>query len=138
MKKNEIGLFGSVKKLTFAAMLAAIADFTFFVKKSVLAINSPFVLSAKAGKNLTKEEVGGAAALNKTGLVSFEVETLAQAGEKISMLAEIFREKVFDAELNESLPALNEDATIKPSKAPIPDLSFTKLEIDSVGTVIHC
>lgn len=96
-----------------AAMLAAIADFTFFVKKSVLAINSPFVLSAKAGKNLTKEEVGGAAALNKTGLVSFEVETLAQAGEKISMLAEIFREKVVDAELNESLPALNEDATAK-------------------------
>ena len=96
-----------------AAMLAAIADFTFFVKKSVLAINSPFVLSAKAGKNLTKEEVGGAAALNKTGLVSFEVETLAQAGEKISMLAEIFREKVVDAELNESLPALNEGATAK-------------------------
>ena len=96
-----------------AAMLAAIADFTFFVKKSVLAINSPFVLSAKAGKNLTKEEVGGAAALNKTGLVSFEVETLAQAGEKISILAEIFREKVVDAELNESLPALNEGATAK-------------------------
>ena len=96
-----------------AAMLAAIADFTFFVKKSVLAINSPFVLSAKAGKNLTKEEVGGAAALNKTGLVSFEVETLAQAGEKISILAEIFREKVVDAELNESLPQLNEGATAK-------------------------
>ena len=34
-----------------AAMLAAIADFTLFVKnKSVLAVNSPFVLSAKAGK----------------------------------------------------------------------------------------
>ena len=36
-----------------AAMLAAIADFTFFIdKKSVLAVNSPFVLSAKAGKNI--------------------------------------------------------------------------------------
>ena len=93
-------------------MLAAIADFTFFVrKKSILAINSPFVLSAKAGKNLTKEEVGGAAALNKTGLVSFEVETLAQASEKISALAELFREKVVDAELNESIPALNESIT---------------------------
>ena len=39
-----------------AAMLAAIADFSFFIeKKSVLAINSPLVLSAKAGKNLPKE-----------------------------------------------------------------------------------
>ena len=95
-----------------AAMLAAIADFTFFIKKkSVLAINSPFVLSAKAGKNLTKEDVGSAAALNKTGIVSFEVETLEQAGEKISALAELFREKVIDAELNDSLPVLNESVT---------------------------
>ena len=44
-------VYGSV------SMLGAIADFTFFLKgKSVLAINSPFVLSAKASKNLKKEE----------------------------------------------------------------------------------
>lgn len=92
-----------------AAMLAAIADFTLFVKKkSVLAINSPFVLSAKSGKNLTKEEVGGADALNKTGLVSLQVENLADAREKVCALAELFREKMIDAELNESIPALNE------------------------------
>ena len=53
-----------------AAVLAATADFTFFVdKKSVLALNSPFVLSAKAGKNLSKEEVGGAKALDKSGAI---------------------------------------------------------------------
>lgn len=95
-----------------AAMLAAIADFTFFVKnKSVLAINSPFVLSAKAGKNLTKENVGGAKALDKTGLVSLEVEDLADAREKLQILATLFREPMIDAELNESVPALNENVT---------------------------
>ena len=40
------------------AMLASIADLSFFLShKSILAINSPFVLSAKSGKNLSKEEV---------------------------------------------------------------------------------
>lgn len=95
-----------------AAMLAAIADFTFFVKnKSVLAINSPFVLSAKAGKNLTKEEVGGAKALDKTGLVSLEVENLTDVREKIVMLSDLLRSGVADAELNEVSPVLNENAT---------------------------
>lgn len=95
-----------------AAMLAAIADFTLFVKnKSVLAINSPFVLSAKAGKNVTKEEVGGAKALDKTGLVSLEVEDLADARQKILTLADLLRANVVDAELNESAPALNENVS---------------------------
>lgn len=95
-----------------AAMLAAIADFTLFVKnKSVLAINSPFVLSAKAGKNLTKEEVGGAKALDKTGLVSVEVEDLAEARQKIAALFALGAEGVIDAELNEAAPVLNESVT---------------------------
>lgn len=42
------------------AVLASICDFTFFTKESVLAVNSPVVLSAKSGKNLSKEKVGGA------------------------------------------------------------------------------
>ncbi len=94
------------------AMLAAIADFTFFVEKeSVLAVNSPFVLSAKAGKNLPKEQVGGAKALDKTGIPSFEVANLAEAREKICAIQELIATPVVDAELNGSLPALNEDAT---------------------------
>ena len=91
-----------------AAMLAAVADFTFFVeKKSVLAINSPFVLSAKAGKNLSKEEVGAAKALDKSGIPAFEVKDLSEVQQKIARLTELLSGEVVDADLNESLPALN-------------------------------
>jgi acetyl-CoA carboxylase carboxyltransferase component len=94
------------------AMLAAIADFTFFVeKKSVLAINSPFVLSAKEGKNLTKEEVGGLKALTKTGLATISVPNLEDVREKLITLNEILSVASVDAELNESAPILNESVT---------------------------
>ena len=95
-----------------AAMLAAIADFAFFVKgKGVLAINSPFVLSAKAGKNLPKENVGGYAALTNIGVNAMEVDDLADAKAKILDLSSIFSGAIIDAELNASLPALNENVT---------------------------
>lgn len=91
-----------------AAMLAAIADFTFFIdKKSVLAINSPFVLSAKANKNLPKEEVGCAKALDKTGIPAFVVSEISEIREKISSINELLYNSVIDAELNEAVPALN-------------------------------
>ena len=91
-----------------AALLASIADFTFFIEnRSVLAINSPFVLSAKEGKNVPKEEVGGAAALANTGLVSFVVSDYAQIRAKIYEVSELISLPVIDAELNESAPALN-------------------------------
>ncbi len=92
------------------AMLAAVADFTFFVEdKSVLAVNSPFVLSAKAGKNLTKQEVGGANALSKTGVPSFVVDEVAEAKQIISEITELMDKSLLvDADLNESLPILNE------------------------------
>lgn len=95
-----------------ASMLAAIADFTFFLeKKSVLAINSPFVLSAKAGKNLPKEEVGGANALDKTGILSVVAQSLEEVKEKIVTINEMISVAVVDAELNESVPVLNESVT---------------------------
>lgn len=91
-----------------AAMLAAIADFTFFVEnKSVLAVNSPFVISAKAGKNLAKEEVGSAKALDKTGIPAFEVQDLAQVRNTIIAISELVATPFVDAELNASVPALN-------------------------------
>ncbi len=97
-------VYGSV------AAIAAIADFAFFLDKtSVLALNSPFVLSAKAGKNLAKEEVGSARALNKTGLPSFEVESLEDARAKIIAIQELLAMPVVDAELNTSVPVLNEN-----------------------------
>ncbi len=96
------------------AMLAACADFTFFVeKKSVLAVNSPFVLSAKAGKNITAEEVGGASALANTCIPSFVVQNLSEVKEKIAALTEIWSQPVVDAELNLSVPVLNEKADAK-------------------------
>jgi acetyl-CoA carboxylase carboxyltransferase component len=91
-----------------AAMLAAISDFTFFIeKKSVLAINSPFVLSAKAGKNISKEEVGSAKVLDKSGIPAFEVESLGEVKAKIATLTELLSGAMVDAELNDSIPALN-------------------------------
>lgn len=95
-----------------AAMLAAIADFTFFVeKKSVLAVNSPFVLSASAGKNIAKEEVGSAKALNKTGIPSFETASLEEVREKLIQINALVQIPMVDAELNAAVPALNEAAT---------------------------
>lgn len=97
-------VYGSV------AMLAAIADFTFFIeKKSVLAVNSPFVLSAQSGKNLPKEEVGCAKALDKTGIPAFVVIDIEEVREKIISISELISEPVIDAELNESVPILNEN-----------------------------
>ena len=94
-----------------AALLAGIADFAFFLEgKSVLAVNSPFVLSAKVGKNLTKEEVGSASALQKTGVTSFVVSALSEVREKIVAISEIVSVPMIDAELNESTPALNVSA----------------------------
>ena len=92
-----------------AAMLAAIANFTFFVdKKGVLAINSPFVLSAKAGKNLSKEEVGNAAALDKTCIPTFVVQDLSEVRAKIAEISTLCDEPIIDAELKAAVPALNE------------------------------
>lgn len=97
-----------------AAMLAAIADFTFFVeKKSVLAVNSPFVLSAKMGENLSKEEVGGAKALDKSGLPAIEVQNLEEVKETIIAINDLISVPMVDAELNTSMPTLNENVTVE-------------------------
>ncbi len=99
-------VYGSV------AMLAAVADFTFFIEnKSVLAINSPFVLSAKAGKTLSKEEVGGAKALDKSGIPSFVVSDIVDVKQKIAEITEIIGMPMIDADLNGALPILNEVVT---------------------------
>ena len=97
-----------------AAMLASIAECSIFLEnKSVLAVNSPFVLSAKAGKNLTKEEVGGAKALDKTGIPTFTAKDLADVREKIIAMNTMDAEPIIEAELNVSAPALNEAANLE-------------------------
>ncbi len=120
-----------------AAMLAAIADFTFFIdKKSVLAVNSPFVLSAKAGKNVAKEEIGSAKALDKTGIPTFVVEELAEVRDKINAIQELIAMPMVDAELNASLPILNEfvtaDAIMNVFEAPLELCSTFEPQVKTV------
>ena len=95
-----------------AAMLAAIADFAFFIeKKSVLSVNSPFVLSAKANKNIAKEEVGNAKALAKSGIPAFELADMAAVREKIVAINDLISVPMVETELNQSAPALNENVS---------------------------
>lgn len=94
-----------------AAILAATADAVLFIdKKSVLALNSPFVLSAKDGKNLSKEEVGSAKAVACAGLSSVCVSSMEQAKETILNLYDIMYARMVESDLNASIPALNECA----------------------------
>ena len=97
-----------------SALLAACADFAFFMKNGVLAADSPLVISAKSGKNLPKEQVGGAKALEKTNLVSFEADDAASVRGDIckilSLLPEYSATVVDDgADLNAAAPNLNQD-----------------------------
>ena len=94
------------------ALLAACADFTFFMKDAVLASNSPLVISAKSGKNLPKEEVGGAAALSSTNLVGTVKEDIASVRVEIGKILDVlpFTNSVVvenGADLNAAMPSLN-------------------------------
>jgi acetyl-CoA carboxylase carboxyltransferase component len=91
------------------SVLAGLCDFVFFIdKKSVLAANSPLVISAESGKNLAKENVGGATAATNAQLASFVVKDLAQVKENILKLTNLTAESVVDCEnLNTTLSALN-------------------------------
>lgn len=97
------------------AVLAGICDFTFFIdKKSVLALTSPLVITASDGQNLPKEKVGGASALDKSGLTSFVVKNLAEVKSKICAINEIIKTPMQDCDnLNVSLTALNKKADEK-------------------------
>lgn len=93
-----------------AAAIATLCDCVFFTKDSALCINSPFVLSAKAGKNLKKEEVGGYKALTETGIPAIYVESLKDAATTIATVTDLINTPVTDAELNATVPALDESA----------------------------
>jgi acetyl-CoA carboxylase carboxyltransferase component len=97
------------------AVLAGICDFIFFInKKSVLAVNSPLVISAFNGENLTKEQIGGGEALNRTQLATFIVDDLNAVKANIVKLSSLVFDKVIDNdELNKSIPALNKKADAK-------------------------
>ena len=95
-----------------AAALAAICDFIYFIKdKSVLAADSPLVISAKSGVNLSKREIGGEEGLNGTNLTSFVVSSLADVRKSVCKLADILSVALEDSDgLNDSVPGLNKSA----------------------------
>ncbi len=95
-----------------SALLAAAADIVYFLKDGVLAVNSPLVLSAGSGKNLPKEQVGGAAALGGTGIAVCEEETIDGVRGQIVKVLDVLpfcNAAVVDngADLNAVSPALD-------------------------------
>ena len=101
------------------ALLAGICDFNFFIdKKSVLAANSPLVITAKDGANASKLEIGGAAGLKGANLATFTVKSLEEVKKTVVELNEIICTPVIDSdELNVSLPALDKKADGKAIKS---------------------
>ena len=91
------------------ALLSALCDFTFFIdEKSVLAANSPLVISAQSGKNISKLKVGGIEGLNKTNLASFKVKNLHDVKGKILAISNLLSTRVYDCDdLNDTLPTLD-------------------------------
>ena len=97
------------------SVLAGICDFNFFIdKKSALAANSPLVISAADGKNLTKFEVGGACALKNANIATFTVKDVEEVKSKISEINEILGSVAINSgDLNESIPELDNKADLK-------------------------
>ncbi|MDE7306520.1 MAG: hypothetical protein K2N33_03940, partial [Clostridia bacterium] len=91
------------------AILAGLCDFTFFIdKKSILAANSPLVISAQSGINIPKAEVGGASGLDRANLVSFTVKDISEVKSKILKINDILSTAVVDCgELNLAIPELD-------------------------------
>ncbi len=92
-----------------AAALASVCDCVFFTPKSALCINSPLVLSAKAGKNLKAEEVGGYDALKNAVLPSVFVKDIEEIKVQISAINDLVGVPIVDAELNAVCSSLNEN-----------------------------
>lgn len=89
--KGEVPQFSVVLGNLYGsfALLAANADFNFMLKDSTVAYASPLVISAKSGKNLPKEEVGGAASSAYNSLTTFKVEDLNEVKAKITDILSI-------------------------------------------------
>ena len=100
-----------------SALLAACADFTFFMKDGVLAADSPARhRRTRAAKTCPEAQVGGAEALPHTGLVSFAAESYKEVRETVRKILDIlpdFSGAVVEngADLNAVFPALDEGCT---------------------------
>ncbi len=96
------------------AVLAGLCDFTFFIdKKSVLAANSPLVISAQSGLNLSKTDVGGIKGLDHANIASFSVKDFKEIKEKILKITEILSNQVTESnDLNKTLSELDKKADV--------------------------
>ncbi len=94
-----------------AAALASVCDVVMFAEGATLSINSPLVLSAKAGKNLKPAEVGGYPVLGGTLLPAVQVADAKEAASVILKVSDLVNIAVEDAELNDPAPALNKGVT---------------------------
>lgn len=97
------------------AVLAGICDFTYFVdKKSALAPSSPLVISAKSGVNLSKFDIGGAAALKNANIATFTVKDFGEIKNSIAAINEIITRPVIDGgEINACVAELDAKADRK-------------------------
>ena len=97
------------------ALLAGLCDFNFFIdKKSALAANSPLVITAKNGANISKYEIGGANGLKNANLATFTVKNFEDIKKNIVEINELLCKQVIDCgELNDILPTLDKKADAK-------------------------
>ncbi|MCD8309245.1 MAG: hypothetical protein LUD19_05250 [Clostridia bacterium] len=95
------------------AVLVAACDFTFFIKeKGLLAANSPLVISAKSGVNLSAKEVGSAEALEKANIATFIAENLSEVKDAIAKITDLLAVKFADSgDMNTVLAQLNAEVT---------------------------
>ncbi len=116
-----------------AAALASLCDCVLFLKDSALCITSPLVLSAREKKNMKPVEVGGYDALKHALLPALKVGDMKEAASTILKLTDLIGLPIVDAELNEPLPALNEDAGAEALKSLFEE--YTELGANSCPEV---
>ncbi len=116
-----------------AAALASVCDCVMFFKSSALSLASPLVLSAREKKNLKPAEVGGFDALKDALLPAVKIADMKDAASKILKFCDYLEMPVVDAQLNETLPALNRDAGAKALEAVFED--FLELGANSCQEV---
>lgn len=96
------------------AAIAGICDFNFFIgDKSLLATGSPLVIAAKSNLSASAKEIAGEAGLDKTNLVTFDVNSVADARNHILSVISVLSPAAIDCdELNVTADALNSNATV--------------------------
>ena len=114
------------------SMLAGLCDFNFFFeKKSALALNSPTVISARSGVNLSKFEVGGASGIKNSNLATFCVMNFTEIKENILKVSKLLSTPVSDGEdLNKAITSLDKKVDLKGLLSVFDEKSYIELGAD--------